>query len=188
MDATKHKCNVDLVGEATTTYIDTGYPANGTKYYWWVWAYNADGTPSLWAEVSANGRSFTSTPTYIAAPTLVSPGNGASVSGNSVTFEWSAVTGATNYRLLVSRSTNILDSSKVKFNDLVGDGTTYIDTGYPAMVPSTTGGCGPTTLKEVPASGPRCRPMGATSPIRRLTWRHRLWSLRPTGPRCLGHQ
>ena len=54
-----------------TTYNDTGYPANGTKYYWWVWAYDADGSQSLWSEVSANGRWFTNPSTYIAAPTLV---------------------------------------------------------------------------------------------------------------------
>jgi len=43
-----------------TTYVDTGYPANGTVYYWWVWAYAADGSSSLWSGVSANGRWFTS--------------------------------------------------------------------------------------------------------------------------------
>jgi len=74
LDTTKYKCNVDLVGEATVTYIDTGYPANGTRYYWWVWAYNAEEVPSLWAEVSANGRNFTNTAAYIAAPALVLSG------------------------------------------------------------------------------------------------------------------
>ena len=62
LDTTKYKRNIDLVGETTTTYVDTGYPANGTKYYWWVWAYAADGSSSAWAQVSANGRSFTNTP------------------------------------------------------------------------------------------------------------------------------
>jgi hypothetical protein len=78
LDTTKYKRNIDLVGENTTTYVDTGYPANGTKYYWWVWAYAADGTYSTWAQVSANGRNFTNMPS-VGAPALVSPANGASV-------------------------------------------------------------------------------------------------------------
>jgi len=135
LDTTKYKCNVDLDGEATTTYIDTGYPANGTRYYWWVWAYNAGGGSSLWSEVSANGRNFTNTAAYIAAPTLSLPSNGASVSGTTVQFEWGSVTGAVKYKLLVSTSTNILDTTKYKCNvDLVDVGsgvpTTYTDTGY----------------------------------------------------------
>ena len=61
LDTTKYKRNVDLDGEATTTYVDTGYPDKSTKYYWWVWAYAADGSYSAWAEVSANGRWFSNT-------------------------------------------------------------------------------------------------------------------------------
>jgi PKD repeat protein len=134
LDTTKYKCNVDVVGEATTTYVDTGYPANGTKYYWWVWAYAADGSYSLWSQVSANERNFTNVGSYIAAPTLASPANGASVSGTSVTFEWGSVSGAVKYKLLVSTSTDILDTTKYKCNvDVIGEATTtYVDTGYPA--------------------------------------------------------
>jgi len=33
-----------------TGYTDTGYPGNGTKYYWWVWAVNASGVQSAWSE------------------------------------------------------------------------------------------------------------------------------------------
>jgi hypothetical protein len=64
LDTTKYKCNVDLVDLGSglpTSYADSGYPANGTKYYWWVWAYNADGSSSAWAQVSANGRWFSNT-------------------------------------------------------------------------------------------------------------------------------
>ena len=46
-----------LLGET-----NQGSFGDGTKYYWWVWAYHADGTQSLWSEVSANGRWFTSVP------------------------------------------------------------------------------------------------------------------------------
>jgi hypothetical protein len=136
METTYYKRDVMTGSSDNTTYIDTGYPGNGTKYYWWVWAYAADGTRSLWSWVSANGRNFTNMPS-LGTPTLVSPGNGASVSGTSVAFEWSVVSGAVKYKLLVSTSTNILDTTKYKRNiDLVDSGsglpTTYVDTGYPA--------------------------------------------------------
>jgi hypothetical protein len=49
---------VNMGSGSITSYMDTGYPANGTKYYWWVWAYAADGSPSMWAQVSANQRWF----------------------------------------------------------------------------------------------------------------------------------
>jgi hypothetical protein len=58
LDTTKYKCNVALT---ETFYDGTGYPANGTKYIWWVWAYAADGSQSAWVEVSANGRWFSNT-------------------------------------------------------------------------------------------------------------------------------
>jgi hypothetical protein len=54
-----------------------------------------------------------------------------------VTFERGAVTGAAKYKLLVGRSTNILDTTKYKCNIDIdsGDITTYTDTGY------STAGC-----------------------------------------------
>jgi len=64
MDTTKYKVNIDLVDLGSglpTSYVATGFPANGTRYYWWVWAYAADGSASVWSEVSANGRWFTNT-------------------------------------------------------------------------------------------------------------------------------
>ncbi|MBN2099794.1 MAG: hypothetical protein JW753_09380, partial [Dehalococcoidia bacterium] len=127
LDASKYKCNVNT--GSLTTYLDTGYPANGTKYYWWVWAYDAGGGSSLWSQVSANRREFTSTPS-LGAPALISPANGALIIGTSVSFEWSSVTGAVDYKLLVSTSTNILDTSKYKCNVNTGNVTTYLDTGY----------------------------------------------------------
>jgi hypothetical protein len=122
-----YKFNVYLVGEATTTYVDTGYRANGEKYYWWVWAYAADGSCSVWSEVSANGRSFTC---GIGTPSLVSPANGATVTGTSVAFQWSAVTGAWNYKLIVSTSSDYHETTKWRINRLVVYGTTYTDNGY----------------------------------------------------------
>jgi serine-aspartate repeat-containing protein C/D/E len=55
-DASKRKLSL-RVGNVTN-YVDTGYLGNGTKYYWWVSAYYADGAHSEWSEVIANGRSF----------------------------------------------------------------------------------------------------------------------------------
>ena len=57
MDTTKYKCNVNVGSGDITTYVDTGCPA-GYKYYWWVWAYNSDGSYSLWSEISANSHWF----------------------------------------------------------------------------------------------------------------------------------
>jgi hypothetical protein len=53
----EHKLNVNVGSGDITTYVDAECPA-GYKYYWWVWAYNADGSYSMWSEVSANSRWF----------------------------------------------------------------------------------------------------------------------------------
>jgi hypothetical protein len=131
LDTTKYKRNITVGSGSITSYVDTGYTGQGTKYYWWVWAYGADGSYSPWAQVSANGRNFTNVPS-IGAPTLVSPANGASVSGTSVTFQWTAVSGAVDYRLVVSASSNIMETTKYKRNVTMGSGavTSYVDTGY----------------------------------------------------------
>jgi hypothetical protein len=118
-----------VVGDVTT-YIDTGYPRNGTKYYWWIIAYAADGSYSPIEEVQANVRWFTSEPS-IGAPTLISPIGGAQVLGTSTTFQWTALAGAVDYRLVVSTSIDIM-KSPYKFNAQVGNVTTYTDTGYAA--------------------------------------------------------
>jgi len=55
LDTAKYKINVSVGSGDITEYEDTGYPASGTQYYWWVWAYNADGNLSAWSEVSLNG-------------------------------------------------------------------------------------------------------------------------------------
>jgi PKD repeat protein len=128
--AAKRKINI-LVGDVSS-YLDPGYPTSGTKYYWWVWAYAADGSYSRWPEVSVNSRWFTSVRTYIAAPALVSPAIGASVSGASLNFQWNSVPGAVNYRLAVSTSSNPFYAAKRKINILVGDVSSYLDPGYPA--------------------------------------------------------
>ena len=129
-DTTKRKFST-MVGNVTQ-FTDTNYPDNGTTYYWWVNAGNSGG----WAPSSqwmANGCSFANgvlvTPPL--APTLVYPGNGASVSGTSITYQWNASAGATVYSLIVSTSSNSADTSKRKFANYVGNVTQFTDTGYP---------------------------------------------------------
>jgi len=88
LETAKYKINVSVGSGDITSYEDTGYPADGRLYFWWVWAYAADGSLSVWSEVSANARYFRNTEAYIGAPALVSPANGASVAGSSVLFDW----------------------------------------------------------------------------------------------------
>jgi subtilisin family serine protease len=59
-------------------------------------------------------------------PTLISPANSANVSGTSVTYTWSAVSGATSYALYISTTSNF---SSIKYN-VVTSGTSVTDTGY----------------------------------------------------------
>ncbi|MBN2099256.1 MAG: hypothetical protein JW753_06630, partial [Dehalococcoidia bacterium] len=132
LDTTKYKCNVNTGGGDVTSYVDAGYLGNGMKYYWWVWAYAADGSYSDWSEVSANGRWFTNPPIQIGAPALISPGLGEAVSGGSIAFQWNAVEGAVDYLLVVSKSTRPLDTKTQKSAIRVGNVTGYTDTGYPA--------------------------------------------------------
>jgi len=128
-------------------YTNTGYTNNGATYYWWVSAGNSAGW-SAQSQVAANGYSFvnggqnpsptpTVTPTPAPspstappAPTLVSPGNGAVVSGTSITYQWSASAGATNYWLTVSTEPTGTDASKRKFSGPVGNVMQYTNTGY----------------------------------------------------------
>jgi hypothetical protein len=111
-------------------YIDTGYPDDGTDYYWWVWAGNNGG----WCdntEAEANSRSLTNGLLPPSAPTLVSPSDGATVYGNSVTYQWSPSADATNYRLIVSTNSDWTVAGDRKFSSELGDVNQYIDTGYP---------------------------------------------------------
>ncbi|RLC94527.1 MAG: hypothetical protein DRI39_02540, partial [Chloroflexi bacterium] len=116
------------VGDVTS-YEDTGYPWNGTEYYWWVFAQAPDGSWSPYSDVDTNGRSFTTL--SVGAPTLLSPGDGAAVAGDSVAYEWTAIAGATNYRLIVSTDPRLWYEPGRKAVIDVGDVTTHVDTGYP---------------------------------------------------------
>ncbi len=115
----------DNVGN-TTEYDDTGYPNDGTKYYWRMRAGNESG----WISRSES-RSFTNTQLEKpAAPTLTSPTDGITVSGSTLTFKWSAETRATYYLLEVNKDLNWAKATR-KFFGNVGDVTQYEDTNYP---------------------------------------------------------
>ncbi len=116
------------VGDVTQ-YIDTGYPGNGTAYYWRVWAGNDAGWSSA-GEASANSRSFSNGTSIPSAPTLTSPGDGATVSGSSVTYQWGASAGADKYWIEVNTDP-AWGAGTRKICCGVGDVTQYIDTGYP---------------------------------------------------------
>ncbi|MFA6570676.1 MAG: T9SS type A sorting domain-containing protein, partial [Bacteroidota bacterium] len=80
--------------------------SSNTKHYWRTKCKNLDGDTSAWSET----RNYT---TLYGPPTLLSPPNNSSCAPNSGTLSWSAVIGASNYQLQVSRnqtfSTTIID-------------------------------------------------------------------------------
>ena len=123
-----------MVGNVTT-YVDSGYLGNGTVYYWWVIAYASDGGHSDYNEVIDNGRSFTNgAGAAIGTPALVSPANGATVTGASVTFEWSASKGwfldpTASDPLFFAPTTQFCDGEDVWITLLVIDasGASYSD-------------------------------------------------------------
>ena len=105
-DAETYRLQVSNTSAFTTTVFDdstitnasrqVGPLANNTAYYWRVKVKNIGGS-SAWSSV----RSFT---TIIAAPTLISPANGAVNQSTTLTLSWNPATGATTYRLQVSRN------------------------------------------------------------------------------------
>jgi alpha-tubulin suppressor-like RCC1 family protein len=110
------------VGNVTSD-TETGFPNDGTAYKWVVAAGNGAG----WSSASA-ARTFTNgTVTIPSAPGLTSPVDGATVSGASVTFQWSASSGATNYWLAVTNT----NGNYVVINKAVGNVTSVTIIGFP---------------------------------------------------------
>ena len=138
LDTTKYKCNVDLVDEATTTYVDPGYPANGTKYYWWVWAYAADGSES-----AANGRWF-STPTYasitITPPSAIAFGTLSYTSFNEKAATSGSVTATPGSSGVVAWSVTATGSTGIKPGFMVTDSTALTN---PLLIGYTLAAPGP---------------------------------------------
>ncbi len=83
---------VNQAGIAGTSYAITTTLASSTTYYWRVNATNAGGT-SGWS----SGWSFITAPPPPAAPTLISPANGATNIPITAKLIWHAVSGATSY-------------------------------------------------------------------------------------------
>ncbi|MFA9432535.1 Ig-like domain-containing protein [Egicoccus sp. AB-alg2] len=82
----------------TTAWASTtALPSGG--YAWRVRRLDADGRPGPWSA----GRTFT---LQAAAPTLLSPANGLTVTGGDPVFTWSAVEGVAQYRFEVSTSSS----------------------------------------------------------------------------------
>jgi alpha-amylase len=82
-----------------------------TKYYWRVIAKNSSG----WGE-SSETRNFTTVLPPPAVPTLSSPMNNSVNQSVIITLVWNASSGATSYRITVSRDTNF---TQVVFDDTV---------------------------------------------------------------------
>jgi hypothetical protein len=112
-----------------TQYTDTGYPDNGTTYYWRVWAGNyADWCSD--SEANSNKRSFINL-SVPPAPILVSPANNDTAGGNhSVIFQWNEAERATKYRLEVNTDPSWGTATRKLYQE-VGNVTQYTDTGYP---------------------------------------------------------
>ncbi len=136
-----------------TQYTATNFTDNGKPYYWWVYAGNSYGWSSK-TQVVANGgwkfvngpastssyststsTSTNTTPTSVpSAPRLVSPVSGSNDSGSSVTFKWSAASGATKYFIIVSTSSSLTttqsNSSVRKVWKTLGNVTQYTATNF----------------------------------------------------------
>jgi subtilisin family serine protease len=107
----------DVAGLTATSASVTGLAAS-TIYYWRVNATNSAGT-SGWSSV----WSFTTAATSgsaPAAPTLISPANGATNVSKTPTLSWNASTGATSYQVQVSTSSTFTTLTR----DLSGITTT----------------------------------------------------------------
>jgi hypothetical protein len=96
----------------TSYQVPSGLLSNSKTYYWRVNA-NSAGEISAWSLV----WSFTTVAAAPAAPTLVSPTDGATGVSITPTFSWNASSGATSYRLQVSTtdtfSTTVFDQSGI---------------------------------------------------------------------------
>ncbi len=118
---------VNVSGITDTTYIrPTAFNAS-TKYYWRVRSQNASGN-SNWT----SSRNFTTAAPAPAAPTLLSPEDGATGVSTLPTLSWNSVSGATSYALQVAIDTGfdtlILDQSNLTSTSLA----------LPALVPNIT--------------------------------------------------
>jgi uncharacterized protein (TIGR02145 family) len=94
------KCIINNTPSSNFYTIPASFLRSGVPYYWRVKARN----PSQVGDWSTT-RFFVSTipaQTYLLSPTLDKPKEGAVVNNNKPTFSWSAIYGATSYRIFVA--------------------------------------------------------------------------------------
>ncbi|MGD1047014.1 MAG: T9SS type A sorting domain-containing protein [Bacteroidota bacterium] len=103
-----------VVGDSTIvdTLRQLSLPAQGIRFFWRVRGRNATGS-GPWSDV----WSFTTIVSAPAAPTLISPSNGATGISINPTLSWNASSGTFSYRLQISTSSSfsplLLDSSGI---------------------------------------------------------------------------
>jgi hypothetical protein len=74
--------------------VASGLPVNGGPLFVKLWTF-----VGVWAS-----NSYTYTAANVAIASITSPANGATLSGSTVTFNWTAAPGATSYQLWVGSS------------------------------------------------------------------------------------
>ncbi len=146
-----------------------------TKYYWHVKAYNVNGY-SYWS----NKRSFTtqSPPSAPPTPTLASPANGATNISTSPTLIWYSSSGATSYRLQVSRyssfSTLVFDNAAITATSKQVSALSYSTIYYWRVNASNSNGTSAWssvrsfTTQSAPSSDP-CLPATSTASLDEFT-------------------
>ena len=96
----------EWVGDYVGVYLD--FDDDGTTYYWRVAARNSLGSSPYSSAYFVNG--------YLDAPSLIIPFPGDNEGGGTVSFQWTLVAKADNYRLLVTS-----ESGSVFFDQWLGD-------------------------------------------------------------------
>ncbi len=151
---------LDRSGLTSTTLAVTGLSAN-TTYFWRVSASNAGGTSAY-----SSARRFTTLAVAPpAAPTLVSPANGAVGVSTNPSLTWTASSGATSYRLQLSTSssfaTTVRDQSGLTSTTLAVTGLSANTTYFWRVSASNAGGTSAyslarrfTTLAVAPPAAP----------------------------------
>jgi uncharacterized repeat protein (TIGR02543 family) len=116
-----------VFGEWIGNYISvnlSGFPDNGETYYWRVAARNSLGSSSY----STTGYFINGPSAVPDAPTLVSPANGANVSGTTILFQWSPAARANDYYLQVATDAGF---TNVVFGEWIGNYIGAFLSGFP---------------------------------------------------------
>ncbi|MCY2995951.1 MAG: hypothetical protein NTY19_50090 [Planctomycetota bacterium] len=90
---------INSTASSTSFTPSAGTLTDGATYYWEVRAGNSTtGDGGIWS----TRRSFTTQPAVLTTPSLTSPASGATGQATTPAFNWSAISGANNYRILVA--------------------------------------------------------------------------------------